>query len=57
MLISICIYIESGSTCQEAAILCHNVSTVGQNVDLLRISGFYADITAGLKNMWDENRD
>lgn len=49
--ISISVYINSRSACQEAAMLCHHVSTAAQNMDLLRVSGFYLDITAGVKDV------
>lgn len=38
LMISVYIYIKNGSTCQEAAILCDHLSTVAQNVDVIRIS-------------------
>lgn len=48
LIISIRIYINSGSACKKAAILCHQISIVAQNVDLDQhgFYDFYAVITA-----------
>lgn len=51
LILGIYIYIRSGSTCQEVAVLHHHTSTVAQNAALLRLSCFYPDITAGKRKM------
>lgn len=50
LIIRFCIYIQSRSTCKEAAIL-QQPTTVAQNMDLFRFFRFYTDITAGIKKM------
>lgn len=33
----ICIYIKSKCTCEEEAVLCQSISTVAENMDLLKV--------------------
>lgn len=37
LIIRIYSYIKSGSSCEEEVILCHHISTVAKNVDLLEV--------------------
>lgn len=45
---------KSGPTCKEAAILHNHISTVAQIMDLLRVSWFYLDMTAGVRKKEDK---
>lgn len=38
--VSIYIYIKNGSTCKEVAIFCHQLSTIGENMDPLGVHDF-----------------
>lgn len=46
-------WVKSGSFCKEAAILRHHISTVAQNVDLLRVLRFHSNTTASVRKMGD----
>lgn len=46
----ICIYIKNKRTCEEEALLCQNISTVAENMDLLKVFfvGWYRNDRRGL---------
>lgn len=54
LVISIYVYVKSGSTCKEGVMLRHHISTAAQNMDLLWILWFYCDITAVINKMSDQ---